>query len=168
VSNETLSQCSRYDLASTGEWDAYKFRSFDAAISERDRLLSLGRYRGQREFRIDVKLAVVDQVEDGSLSKWRILGRRSHLAIRRHGRHQIHRQRRERPLFSQHHSLNLLFQWDLVCERLPLLSTVQGSYMGGVFVGCIVFGWASDRYGRRTTMLVAAAIQAWNVGFTSP
>ena len=38
-----------------------------------------------------------------------------------------------------------LFQWHLVCERLPLLSTVQGSYMGGVFVGCIVFGWASDK-----------------------
>ena len=43
-------------------------------------------------------------------------------------------------------SLNAyLFQWHLVCERLPLLSTVQGSYMGGVFVGCIVFGWASDK-----------------------
>ena len=39
----------------------------------------------------------------------------------------------------------ICFQWDLVCERLPLLSTVQGSYMGGVFVGCIVFGWASDK-----------------------
>ncbi len=41
--------------------------------------------------------------------------------------------------------LLLFFQWYLVCDRLPLLSTVQGSYMFGVFVGCIVFGWASDR-----------------------
>lgn len=49
--------------------------------------------------------------------------------------------------------------WNLVCDRLPLLSTIQGSYMGGVFVGCMVWGWASDRYGRRLTMLVAAAIQ---------
>lgn len=49
--------------------------------------------------------------------------------------------------------------WNLVCDRLPLLSTIQGSYMGGVFVGCMVFGWASDRFGRRLTMLVAAAIQ---------
>jgi len=49
--------------------------------------------------------------------------------------------------------------WNLVCDRLPLLSTIQGSYMGGVFVGCIVFGWASDKFGRRITMLVAALIQ---------
>ena len=31
--------------------------------------------------------------------------------------------------------------------------------MAGVFVGCILFGWASDKFGRRPTMLVAIAIQ---------
>ena len=31
--------------------------------------------------------------------------------------------------------------------------------MGGVFVGCIVFGWASDKFGRRPTMLVAIVTQ---------
>ena len=50
-------------------------------------------------------------------------------------------------------------QWNLVCDRLPLLSTIQGSYMGGVFVGCMIWGWASDKYGRRLAMLVAAALQ---------
>merc|ERR1719507_125041 len=55
---------------------------------------------------------------------------------------------------------SIVNDWHLVCERLPLLSTVQGSYMGGVFVGCIVFGWASDKFGRRPTMLVACVIQA--------
>lgn len=54
---------------------------------------------------------------------------------------------------------SIVNDWDLVCERLPLLSTIQASYMGGVFVGCIVFGWASDRFGRRPTMLAAAVIQ---------
>merc|ERR1719507_1723656 len=54
---------------------------------------------------------------------------------------------------------SIVNDWHLVCERLPHLSTVQGSYMGGVFVGCIVFGWASDKFGRRPTMLVACVIQ---------
>merc|ERR1719288_149434 len=54
---------------------------------------------------------------------------------------------------------SIVTDWHLVCERLPLLSTVQGSYMGGVFVGCIIFGWASDKFGRRPTMLIAALIQ---------
>jgi len=54
---------------------------------------------------------------------------------------------------------SIVNSWQLVCERLPLLSTIQGSYMGGVFVGCLVFGWASDKFGRRTTMLVASVIQ---------
>ena len=31
--------------------------------------------------------------------------------------------------------------------------------MGGVFVGCMIWGWASDKYGRRLAMLVAAALQ---------
>merc|ERR1719288_289816 len=55
---------------------------------------------------------------------------------------------------------SIVTDWHLVCERLPLLSTVQGSCMGGVFVGCIIFGWASDKFGRRPTMLVACVIQA--------
>jgi OCT family organic cation transporter-like MFS transporter 4/5 len=54
---------------------------------------------------------------------------------------------------------SIVTDWQLVCDRLPYLSTVQGSYMGGVFVGCIVFGWASDKFGRRPTMLIAIAVQ---------
>jgi len=50
-------------------------------------------------------------------------------------------------------------EWDLVCERTALLSTVQGSYMGGVFIGCLFWGWASDKFGRRPSILVAAVIQ---------
>lgn len=50
-------------------------------------------------------------------------------------------------------------EWDLVCHRTALLSTVQGSYMGGVFVGCIFWGWASDKFGRRPSILAASVIQ---------
>merc|ERR1719315_284306 len=50
-------------------------------------------------------------------------------------------------------------EWSLVCERTALLSTVQGSYMGGVFIGCLFWGWASDKFGRRPSILVAAVIQ---------
>ena len=53
----------------------------------------------------------------------------------------------------------IVSQWDLVCDRLPLLSTVQGIYMGGVFVGCIFWGWCSDKFGRRPSILVAAALK---------
>lgn len=55
--------------------------------------------------------------------------------------------------------LTTVVDWDLVCERTALLSTVQGSYMGGVFVGCLFWGWASDKFGRRPSILVAAVIQ---------
>lgn len=50
-------------------------------------------------------------------------------------------------------------EWNLVCERTALLSTVQGSYMGGVFVGCIFWGWASDKFGRRPSIIIASVIQ---------
>jgi len=54
---------------------------------------------------------------------------------------------------------SIVYEWNLVCDDLWKLSTIQGSYMGGVFVGCMVWGWASDKFGRRLTMLVAAVIQ---------
>jgi len=54
---------------------------------------------------------------------------------------------------------SIVYEWNLVCDDTWKLSTIQGSYMGGVFVGCMVWGWASDKFGRRLTMLVAAVIQ---------
>merc|ERR1712156_1043843 len=53
----------------------------------------------------------------------------------------------------------IVSDWNLVCDRTALLSTVQGSYMGGVFVGCLFWGWASDKFGRRPSILIAAVIQ---------
>merc|ERR1712001_63919 len=70
--------------------------------------------------------------------------------------------------FDQEENISsIVTDWTLVCDRLPYLSTVQGSYMAGVFVGCIVFGWASDKFGRRPTMLVAIVIQICSTMITA-
>merc|ERR1712110_345341 len=53
----------------------------------------------------------------------------------------------------------IVSDWNLVCDRTALLSTVQGSYMGGVFVGCLFWGWASDKFGRRPSILISVVIQ---------
>merc|ERR1719150_3620408 len=57
------------------------------------------------------------------------------------------------------HGHTIVSEWDLVCSRTALLSTVQGSYMGGVFVGCLFWGWASDKFGRKPSIMIAAVIQ---------
>lgn len=49
----------------------------------------------------------------------------------------------------------IVTEWHLVCHSKALMSTVQALYMGGVLVGCIVFGVISDRYGRRRAILIA-------------
>jgi len=61
--------------------------------------------------------------------------------------------------YNQEMGQTIVMEWNLVCDRLALLSTVQGSYMGGVFVGCIFWGWASDKFGRRPSILVACLVQ---------
>ncbi|GAB6030976.1 hypothetical protein CHUAL_007799 [Chamberlinius hualienensis] len=48
-------------------------------------------------------------------------------------------------------------QWDLVCSKAPLASTVQATYMVGVFFGTLLFGLLSDRFGRRFSVLIAVA-----------
>lgn len=61
--------------------------------------------------------------------------------------------------YTQEMGLTTVSDWDLVCDNTWQLSTVQGSYMGGVFVGCLFWGWASDKFGRRPSIMVAAVIQ---------
>ncbi|XP_023324223.1 organic cation transporter protein isoform X3 [Eurytemora carolleeae] len=58
--------------------------------------------------------------------------------------------------------ITIVSEWDLVCDRTALLSTVQGSYMGGVFVGCIFWGWCSDKFGRRPSILVSCLFQIFS------
>ncbi|XP_053631579.1 organic cation transporter protein isoform X2 [Cherax quadricarinatus] len=47
-------------------------------------------------------------------------------------------------------------EWDLVCDRRYLASTVQSVFMAGVFAGAVVLSELSDRYGRRTVSLVSS------------
>ncbi|XP_036364181.1 organic cation transporter protein-like [Octopus sinensis] len=46
-------------------------------------------------------------------------------------------------------------EFDLVCERKWLKSTLQSVYFAGYLVGSIVFGALSDRFGRRPIILLA-------------
>ncbi|XP_037078524.1 organic cation transporter protein-like [Pollicipes pollicipes] len=43
----------------------------------------------------------------------------------------------------------IVSEWDLVCERRWLLSTVQASYMFGIFCGALITGVISDQFGRK-------------------
>ncbi|XP_074166940.1 solute carrier family 22 member 7 [Sminthopsis crassicaudata] len=46
-------------------------------------------------------------------------------------------------------------EWDLVCERKGLNRAVPTFFFIGVLVGAVIFGYLSDRFGRRPLLLVA-------------
>ncbi|XP_007484012.2 solute carrier family 22 member 7 isoform X2 [Monodelphis domestica] len=46
-------------------------------------------------------------------------------------------------------------QWDLVCERKGLNRVISTFFFIGVLVGAVIFGYLSDRFGRRPLLLVA-------------
>lgn len=46
-------------------------------------------------------------------------------------------------------------QWQLVCGDDYLVALSQSVYMAGIMVGSVVFGVIADRFGRKTTLLVA-------------
>ncbi|XP_036364447.1 organic cation transporter protein-like [Octopus sinensis] len=50
---------------------------------------------------------------------------------------------------------SVVSEFDLVCERKWLKSTLQSVYFAGYLVGSIVFGALSDRFGRRPILLLA-------------
>ncbi|KAK1905828.1 Solute carrier family 22 member 7 [Dissostichus eleginoides] len=57
-------------------------------------------------------------------------------------------------------------EWDLVCDRKSLTQTTSSIFFFGVMIGSIAFGFLSDRYGRRNTLL-ASYIMAAVFGFSS-
>lgn len=53
----------------------------------------------------------------------------------------------------------IISQWDLICEREWLKNLTQTVFMLGILVGNMVFGYLSDRYGRRFPFLGAVFLQ---------
>ncbi|XP_059057476.1 organic cation transporter-like protein isoform X2 [Achroia grisella] len=53
----------------------------------------------------------------------------------------------------------MVTEWDLICGKKWLTSFTQTLFQLGTLVGSIVFGMASDRFGRRTPLLVAVVLQ---------
>uniref|UniRef100_A0A1B6GK75 Major facilitator superfamily (MFS) profile domain-containing protein n=1 Tax=Cuerna arida TaxID=1464854 RepID=A0A1B6GK75_9HEMI len=47
-------------------------------------------------------------------------------------------------------------QWDLVCDNLPLKSNIQSSIAIGKFVGGFLFGFIADKYGRKSSFVLAS------------
>ncbi|XP_047025294.1 organic cation transporter-like protein [Helicoverpa zea] len=56
-------------------------------------------------------------------------------------------------------SRTIIMEWDLICERKWLTSFTQTLFQLGTLLGSVLFGMASDRFGRKYPLLVAVVIQ---------
>ncbi|XP_068617249.1 organic cation transporter protein-like [Battus philenor] len=53
----------------------------------------------------------------------------------------------------------IVTEWDLICERKWLISLTQTFFQVGTLIGSIVFGMASDKYGRKIPTIFAMVLQ---------
>ena len=53
--------------------------------------------------------------------------------------------------------------WQLVCERKELRATAQALFMTGVLLGSYVFGWLSDKAGRKLAFFLSIILQVPDV-----
>ncbi|GLV31844.1 uncharacterized protein CBL_07604 [Carabus blaptoides fortunei] len=53
----------------------------------------------------------------------------------------------------------IITQWDLVCERKELSNLAQLTFMFGVLLGNFIFGFLSDRFGRRNPLVWTVVLQ---------
>ncbi|XP_063902776.1 organic cation transporter protein-like [Zophobas morio] len=61
----------------------------------------------------------------------------------------------DRSIFTE----TIITQWDLVCSRTYLASFAQTVTMLGILFGSMLFGYFSDRYGRRDPLIAAVILQ---------
>ncbi|KAK6636636.1 hypothetical protein RUM43_010298 [Polyplax serrata] len=54
----------------------------------------------------------------------------------------------------------IISEWLLICDKEQLANVVQMSFMFGVLIGNVMFGIASDRFGRKNPLVVAIAVQS--------
>ncbi|XP_072185607.1 solute carrier family 22 member 13-like [Excalfactoria chinensis] len=54
---------------------------------------------------------------------------------------------------------SLLTEFDLVCDRKNLNDISQSIYMLGMFLGAMIFGLLSDRFGRRPALLISILLE---------
>uniref|UniRef100_A0A669R1A7 Major facilitator superfamily (MFS) profile domain-containing protein n=1 Tax=Phasianus colchicus TaxID=9054 RepID=A0A669R1A7_PHACC len=54
---------------------------------------------------------------------------------------------------------SLLTEFDLVCDRKNLNDISQSVYMLGMFLGAMIFGLLSDRFGRRPVLLISILLE---------
>ncbi|XP_023954324.1 organic cation transporter-like protein isoform X2 [Bicyclus anynana] len=53
----------------------------------------------------------------------------------------------------------IIMQWDLICDKKWLTSFTQTLFQLGTLLGSVLFGMASDRFGRKKPLLVAVVLQ---------
>ena len=58
----------------------------------------------------------------------------------------------------EQYSSTIVSEWDLVCGRRWMMSTVQASYMFGIFCGALISGVLSDQFGRRRAVCVSGVL----------
>ncbi|XP_063826415.1 organic cation transporter-like protein isoform X2 [Ostrinia nubilalis] len=59
------------------------------------------------------------------------------------------------------YSRTIVMEWNLICERVWLKDLTQTFFQFGVLSGSLVFGMASDKYGRRPSLLASVIMSVF-------